>query len=398
MDKNKKAGVRFNPELYINFIYHPDTDTIEIYRNGELITDGGGVTPEELMQILEGYVSKEELNVILDELVTKEELTLELGSYIKNDDYASDDEAGIIKVDSINGIEIDDGVLVVKGRLGQFPNGGLYYPTDAEPTNVGNYSLLISEAKKLSTAHRDFIIAGGSNIKLKTTATSGATEYRVANTQANRFMTSCFRGGRLAKSEADAKNKTVGVVSVKYANGNDCIPYFGADEPDNDIIITVDETLNPDGELSQIRGYGTWLSSDIMSAGQGNRVDGSKTLQVGQACQVDANKTNVLEVGYKLFSSQGSCIIVGTEILNKKMGAALFGRNHNTSNGVNYVCLVGQYSECTNKTLFAVGNGNSNNTSNAFEVQSDGIIIKSPNNTKFKISVDDSGNLITTQV
>lgn len=97
MDKNKKAGVRFNPELYINFIYHPDTDTIEIYRNGELITDGGGVTPEELMQILEGYVSKEELNVILDELVTKEELSLELDSYIKNDDYASDETAGIIK-------------------------------------------------------------------------------------------------------------------------------------------------------------------------------------------------------------------------------------------------------------------------------------------------------------
>ena len=159
----------------------------------------------------------------------------------------------------------------------------MYYPTDAEPTNVGNYSLLISEAKNLSSAHRDLVIAGGSNITLKTTATAGATEYRVSNTLNNRFMVSCFRGGRLAKSEADAKNKTVGVVSVKYANDSDCIPYFGADEPDNDIIITVDESLNPDIELSQVRGYGTWNTAvDVISAGQGCRSQGGKVLQVGK--------------------------------------------------------------------------------------------------------------------
>lgn len=81
--KDKKSGIRFNPELYINFIYHSETNTVEVYKNGELITDGGGVTPEELMIILAGYVSKEKLNVILDPLVTKEELTLALRSYIK---------------------------------------------------------------------------------------------------------------------------------------------------------------------------------------------------------------------------------------------------------------------------------------------------------------------------
>ena len=61
--------------------------------------------------------------------------------------------------------------------------------------------------------------------------------------------------------------------------------------------------------------------------------------------------------------------------------------------------LSGAWSECTNKTLFAVGNGTSDNDrSNAFEVQSDGIIIKSPNKTKFKISVDDNGNIIAIPV
>lgn len=47
---NKKymAGVRFNEDLYINFIWNQETETIEVYKNGELISSGGGVTPEEL--------------------------------------------------------------------------------------------------------------------------------------------------------------------------------------------------------------------------------------------------------------------------------------------------------------------------------------------------------------
>ena len=42
-------------------------------------------------------------------------------------------------------------------------------------------------------------------------------------------------------------------------------------------------------------------------------------------------------------------------------------------------------------------NSNGNITrSNAFEVTSDGIVLRSPNGTRYKIAVDDAGNLTTT--
>ena len=74
MDKKKKAGIRFDNELYINFIYNPDNDTVEIYRNGELIHSGeGGVTPEELAEILKAYALKSEIPDVSN-LATKAEL------------------------------------------------------------------------------------------------------------------------------------------------------------------------------------------------------------------------------------------------------------------------------------------------------------------------------------
>ena len=57
-----------------------------------------------------------------------------------------------------------------------------------------------------------------------------------------------------------------------------------------------------------------------------------------------------------------------------------------------------------NDTAFAVGNGvfNSNGNitrSNAFEVLTDGsVVLKSPNNTRYKISVADDGTLTTTAI
>ena len=79
MDRRKKAGIRFNEDLYINFIYDEDSNTIECYRNGVLIN--GGITPEELMHILENYATKAELSAVEAEipdvtnLATKAELS-----------------------------------------------------------------------------------------------------------------------------------------------------------------------------------------------------------------------------------------------------------------------------------------------------------------------------------
>ena len=34
MDKKKRAGVRFNEDLIISFIYNPDSETVDVYKNG----------------------------------------------------------------------------------------------------------------------------------------------------------------------------------------------------------------------------------------------------------------------------------------------------------------------------------------------------------------------------
>lgn len=342
------------------------------------------------------YLNKSGVMRVWDKI--KSYFTPLLDAKVSKTDYAADDTYGVVKTDSANGIALNaDGQLEVGGRLGQFPNGGLYYPTNADPVAVGNYTLLVSEAKNLSTAHREFIIAGGTNVTLRTAAAAGATQYQVQNTQNNRFFCSCFNGGRLAVSEADAKNKTVGVVSVKFANGNDCVPYFGATDNNNNIIITVDESLNPSGTLSQVRGYGTWTNADIMSAGQGNRVEGGKHVQVGQAQHAVGNQ--MVLAGIRNYSSGNNSIITGSDNINLgKTFVALFGQGHDTTNGSNGVGAVGLYSYIDTNTAFAVGNGTAYNArSNALEVTKDGgIILKSPNGTRYKITVDDNGNLTTT--
>lgn len=53
-ENDKNAGVLFEEDLFIYFKYHKDSNTVEVYKNGELITDGGGVTPEQLREILTG--------------------------------------------------------------------------------------------------------------------------------------------------------------------------------------------------------------------------------------------------------------------------------------------------------------------------------------------------------
>ena len=57
---HKKAGVRFDKDLHIEFDYNSDSDSVVVYKNGEILEDGS-VTPEELAVILENYVLKTEL-------------------------------------------------------------------------------------------------------------------------------------------------------------------------------------------------------------------------------------------------------------------------------------------------------------------------------------------------
>ena len=295
-----------------------------------------------------------------------------LGLKLNTDAYATDSAYGIVKTNGLENITLNaDGQLTVGGRLGQTVDGGLFFPVYADPVQVKRFSLVLSEAKRLSVAHRDFIIAGGNTITIKT-AEAGATEYRVSNTQDNRFICACFKGGRLAIDEASAKEKTVAITSVKFANGDDVVPYFGATESDNDIVITVDESLNPDATLANIRGYGTWTSADIVSVGQGNSAGGGKTVQVGQACLTEHNN-QVLQVGNHSYTTANNCYMLGSDLLNRFQYVFIAGQGHDTTNGRAGVAAVGRWSEITSDTLFVVGNGTNYATrSNAFEIKADG--------------------------
>lgn len=303
-------------------------------------------------------------------------LTTLLAEKVGLNDKATDGALGLVMLNSVENITMDEnGRLVVGGRLGQTVDLGLYNPVFADPVTVGRFSLLMSEAKGLSAAHRELIIAGGNNLTLKTAAQAGATEYRVSNTQANRFVCSCFvgTGSVLAIDEASAKEKTVPIVSCKFANGDDVTAYFGATESNNDIIITTSESINPNSSLTNIRCYGSWGNADTISVGQGNRTHGGKILQVGAALYAAPNNNQVLQLGNRQYSTKNNVIMIGNDLISKKQFWAMFGQGHDNSLAADGGLACGLWSDIRANTKLVVGNGTAdNNRSNLLELLNDG--------------------------
>lgn len=290
-------------------------------------------------------------------------------------DVATGEVYGLVKLNPAQNITLDaDGRLQIGGRLGQTAQGGLFYPLTSIPVLGGANSLLLSEAVGLSIGSRSMATGGGNNVTLKVTAQAGATTYEISNTQNNRFICACWTGGRLATSQDGAAEKTVAVTSVKFANGNNVTPYFGATEANNNIIVTVDESLNPSGTLTAVRGYGKWSSTDTLSIGQGNGSVSGKTLLVGMALYTNPGGQNqIAMIGNRMYTTKGSCILVGADIINASQFGAIFGEGHDSTGGPSAISLFGRYSLTQSDTLMAAGNGaNDNSRSNAFEVKADG--------------------------
>ena len=317
---------------------------------------------------------------------------------------ATDSVAGIIKLNPNESIDVNaNGQLTVGGRLGQFPNGGVFYPTTIEPTNVGGSTFMMTDgAKNLSLAGRTFGIMAGASVTCKS-ASAGATEYRVSNSQGNRFALFAAKGGRAAIDQTDATNNgTALITSIKFANGNDISAYYGPTESSNDIIITLERTVNPSAATTKLRVYGTSTSSDVIVVGQGCGASGGKAISLGQSCYASGNQC--IAFGNSSLSLANNSVAFGhTHLVNKQFCFSA-GQGHDFTNGSNGAGAVGIASEILSDTAFAVGNGvfngNGNITrSNALEVKKDGsIVLKSPNGTKWKIAVDDSGNISTTQI
>ncbi len=317
-------------------------------------------------------------------------------------DIATDSLYGLIKLNAAKSIYINaNGQLEVGGRLGQFPDGGVFYPTTIEPTNVGSSTFMMTDgAKNLSLGGRTFGIMAGAGLTCKS-ASAGATQYRLSNTQGNRFACFAGKGGRLAIDQTDAMNNgTALITDISFANGNPISAYFGPTESSNDIIITVDRTVNPTASTTKLRIYGTSTSNDVIIVGQGNGASGGKAISLGQACFAGGNQC--IAFGNSSLSLANNSVAFGhTNLVNQQFCFAA-GQGHDFTNGSNGTGAVGIASEIGSNTAFAVGNGvfNSNGNitrSNALEVTKDGgLILKSPNGTKYKIAVDDSGNISTT--
>ena len=316
-------------------------------------------------------------------------------------EQATETTLGLIKLNAAESVEVNaNGQLTVGGRLGQFPNGGVFYPTTIEPANVGPSTFMMTDgAKYLSLGARTFGIMAGINLTCKS-ASAGATQYRLSNNQSNRFACYACRGGRIALDQADATaNGTALMTDISFANGNPISAYFGPTESSNDIIITVDRTVNPSAKVTKLRMYGTSTSTDVIIVGQGNGASGGKVISLGQACFAGGNQC--IAFGNSSLSLANNSVALGhTHIVDKQFCFAA-GQGHDFTNASNGSCAVGIASLMDSNTAFAVGNGVFNSTgnitrSNAFEVTKDGgIVLKSPNGTRYKITVDDTGAITT---
>lgn len=332
-------------------------------------------------------------------LKLKTALTSMLAGKVDATQWATDSTLGLVKTNPAESVNLNaSGQLTVGGRLGQFPNGGLYYPTDRSFANVGNYTFAITDAQNLYMSTREFVIAGGTNITLKGSHAAGSTVYQVSNTYSNRIALCSLVDGVATRQESTAGIFTVPILSIKFANGNDITPYSGETESNNNIIITTSGSANPDDATTQIRCYGKWTGTDIISCGQGNGSTGGKTLQVGQSCRSAA--TQVIQVGYSIYSSANNSAQFRRNHINKQTDSLLAGYGHDNSKGSQGSSAMGLWSDITSNTAFAVGNGTSSTArSNAFEVTKDGgIVLKSPGGTRYKITVDNNGNLTVAAV
>ena len=319
---------------------------------------------------------------------------------------ATDSVLGLVKLNPNESVDLNaNGQLTVGGRLGQYPNGGVFYPTTIEPTNVGASSFLMTDgAKGLSVGGRQFGIMAGANLTCKSAA-AGATQYRLTNSQTNRFA--CFAGknGRLAIDQNDAMtNGTALITDISFANGDPISSYFGATESNNDIIITVDRTVNPSAATTKLRIYGTSTSSDVIAVGQGVGGSHGKAIVLGQSCFGGGNQIIALGNSVHVIANNSSGF-GHTHLVNKQYCLAA-GQGHDFTNASNGATAVGICSDLKSDTAFAVGNGvfasAAITRSNAFEVTKDGGVIvpssTSGSTKRFKITVDDSGTISATEV
>lgn len=314
---------------------------------------------------------------------------------------ATETVSGTSKLNPSQNIDVDEyGRLVVGGRIGQFEGTtGLFAPNDRQPRQVSDYSFLVTDALGMSIGNRAFAVVSGYGLACKSAA-AGSTEYRITNNYNNRIIAKMAEGGFASRDEATSKvEQIIPVVSVTI-NGSAFTPDSAANSS-NDIIIKTAETLNPDSAITNIRLFGIMGAYATVHTGNGIKSEtGGRNLLLGGGVTKAGSGNDNCIVGNGMYSSGNGNAMFGRFHIARKNRGLLAGTGHDTTNAPSEgASAVGQYSYMDANTLFAVGNGSSHtDRKNAFEVRTDGIVLRSPNGTRFKVTVDDGGNLSTSPI
>ena len=328
-----------------------------------------------------------------------------IGNVVQITDLATETTVGLIKLNPSQNITLNaNGQLEVGGRIGQFEGTtGLFAPNNREPRNVGNYSFLMTDALGIDmSANRAMAVVSGYGIACRSAA-AGSTEYRIQNNYQNRIIAMLCAGGYASRDEATStQEQIVQVVSVTI-NGSSFTPDSSANPSGttSDIVIKTAKTLNPDSAITNIRLFGTMTSYATVHAGNGIKSGGGgRNLLLGGGVTKDGNSNDNCLIGNGIYSSGNGNACFGRYHIARKNRGFFAGTGHDSTNAPSEgASAVGQYSYMDANTLFAVGNGSSHTArSNAFEARADGIVLKSPNGTRYKIAVDDSGNISTTAI
>lgn len=326
-----------------------------------------------------------------------------LANKVDNTQQATDSQLGLVKTNANQSISLNaNGQLEVGGRMGQFPTTtGIYAPNDREPRMVADYDLLVTDAKGVNmTGNRSLAVVSGLGITCKSAA-AGTTEYRVTNNYNNRILCKLAEGGFASRDEATSKIEQIVPVLSVTINGASFTPDSSANST-TDIVIKTSETLNPDSAITGIRLFGTMGSYATVHTGNGIKSEsGGRNLLLGGGVTKSGSSNDNCLVGNGIFSSGNGVAAFGRYHILRKNRGFFAGTGHDSTNApAEGASAVGQYSYMDANTLFAVGVGSSQtDRRNAFEVTSDGgVVLRSPDGSRHKLTVNNSGAISTTKL
>lgn len=294
---------------------------------------------------------------------------------------ATDSVFGLVKTNANKSISLNaNGQLEVGGRLGQFPTSlGLFAPDDREPRQVSDYSLLITDAKGMTLGNRALAVVSGLGVTCKS-APAGSTEYRVSNTYANRLLCKIAENGYASRDEATSKvEMTIPVVSVTI-NGSSYTPDSSANDSTKDIIIKTETTLNPDSAITSIRLFPIMQCYSTAHIGNGIASwGGGRNFLLGGGVTKDGSGNDNCVVSNGTYVNGNGNAVFGRHHVVRKNRGFFAGQGHDNTNATGEgVSAIGQYSNITANTMFAIGNGSNHTTRlNLLEVVKDGRV-KSP--------------------